>query len=201
MSSKSSSVSFFDAQFTQQVHAGDFELNPFERLALPYVQGKVLDFGCGLGNLAVAAARQGAHVMAMDASATAIAYLQQRARQDALNLEAVEADLSDYQLSEDFDTVVCIGLLMFLDCASALRQLAQLKQRLRPGGVLILNTLVTGTTYLDMFDAQNHCLLSSEVWQSHFKDWQIEHCAHQEFPAPDQRIKSFVTLIARKPDR
>ena len=51
------SVRFFEAQFQRQVSSGEFELNPFERLALPYLSGEVLDLGCGLGNLAVAAAR------------------------------------------------------------------------------------------------------------------------------------------------
>lgn len=51
------SVRFFDTQFQRQINTSEFELNPFERLTLPYLAGDVLDLGCGLGNLAVAAAR------------------------------------------------------------------------------------------------------------------------------------------------
>ena len=46
------SVRFFETQFRRQLDGGDFALNPFERLALPYLKGDVLDLGCGLGNLA-----------------------------------------------------------------------------------------------------------------------------------------------------
>ncbi len=53
---RSRSVEFFEAQFRRQIREGDFKLNPFETLALDYLRGDVLDLGCGLGNLALAAA-------------------------------------------------------------------------------------------------------------------------------------------------
>ena len=53
------SVRFFETQFQRQVAAAEFALNPFERLALPFLNGEVLDLGCGLGNLALEAARAG----------------------------------------------------------------------------------------------------------------------------------------------
>ena len=47
------SVSFFDTQFQHQIRETNFVLNPFEKLALPQLRSKVLDLGCGLGNLAM----------------------------------------------------------------------------------------------------------------------------------------------------
>lgn len=195
----STSVRFFDEQFQRQVREADLQLNPFEQSALPWLHGQVLDFGCGLGNLAIAAARRGCRVLALDASPTAIAHLRRQAQAEGLPIEAAEADLGDYLLQQDFDVVVSIGLLMFLDCDSALRQLAQLQQRLRPGGVAIVNVLVDGTSYMDMFDPQRHCLLAVQQLRERFTGWSIEHETLQDFPAPGERVKSFVTLIARKP--
>lgn len=195
----SHSVQFFEQQFRRQVRDAELQLNPFEEAALPYLRGRVLDFGCGLGNLAAAAARQGCSVLALDGSATAIAHLRRRAREEGLAIEALEADLADHRLQEDFDTVVCIGLLMFLDCAHAGQQLAQLQQRLRPGGALVLTMLVQGTTYMDMFDPQRHCLLPAQELLAHFEGWHIAQQHEQTFPAPQQRVKSFLSLIAFKP--
>jgi hypothetical protein len=45
------SVEFFDTQFQRQVAAQDYALNPFEILALEYLEGAVLDLGSGLGDL------------------------------------------------------------------------------------------------------------------------------------------------------
>jgi tellurite methyltransferase len=197
--SPSHSVDFFERQFQRQVREQELTLNPFEQAALPWLQGRVLDYGCGLGQLSLAAARRGCEVLALDASATAIAHLRQVAQDEALAIDAREAELSDYRLSADYDSVVCIGLLMFLDCDSALLQLAQLQQRLRPGGVLVLNVLVEGTSYLDMFDPQRHCLLTAQQLRERFAGWALEQFELRDFPAPGDTVKSFVTLIARKP--
>ena len=194
-----SSVAFFDKQFQQQVRDQDFKLNPFELVALPHLGGRVLDFGCGLGNLAIAAAQRGCSVVALDASRPAISHLRQRAASAALPVEAIEADLRRHEISEDFDCVVSIGLLMFFDCPTALAVLSKLQARVRPGGIAVINVLVEGTTYLDMFQPGNYCLFARNEMESLFSEWNIIHSEFRDFEAPGQRIKSFMTLIARKP--
>ena len=104
-----------------------------------------------------------------------------------------------YQLNEDFDTVVSIGLLMFFDCPTAFRQLTQLQARVRPGGTLAVNVLVEGTTFLEMFDTQGHCLFGRDEMRKRFAGWNILSCEYQDFPAPRDRVKSFATLVAKKP--
>ena len=196
-----SSIRFFDAQFQHQLRGAEFSLNPFERAALPYLQGQVLDYGCGLGNLAIAAARQGCSVVALDASHTAIDHLSRIAREQALPIEAAEADLRSHELTGEFDAVVSIGLLMFFDCATALRQLRNLQSHTLAGGVAVVNVLVEGTTYLDMFDPQDHCLFSRDEMHARFAGWEIQQLEAQDFPAPNGQVKSFVTLVARKPQQ
>lgn len=195
------SVQFFDQQFRRQVAEGDHALNPFEAAALPHARGAVLDYGCGLGNLAVQAARRGCRVIALDASETAIAHLRERASGEGLSLQAEVADLRTYELAEHFDTVVCIGLLMFFDCPTALAQLAHLQAHVRPGGVAVVNVLVEGTTFMEMFAAEGYCLLSKERWLERFAGWTLLSCEQQEFPAPGGTRKVFVTVIARRPER
>ena len=194
-----SSVQFFDTQFQRQVREGDFALNPFEAAALPYLHGRVLDFGCGLGNLAIAAARRGCSVVALDASRAAIDHIRHVASANALSIEASEADLRTYELTEDFDTVVSIGLLMFFDRATACRQLASLQRRVRPGGIAVVNVLIEGTTYLDMFDTRSYCLFSRDELHARFTGWKVLHSEFRVFDAPKERVKSFATLIAQKP--
>ena len=53
------SIDFFDAQFRLQSAAGEYALNPFEHAVLPFLAGEVLELGCGLGNLSLAAAERG----------------------------------------------------------------------------------------------------------------------------------------------
>jgi len=193
------SVHFFDKKFQQQAKAGDFHLNPFETVTLNYLQGRVLDFGCGMGNLSFAAARRGCSVWALDASPAAIQHIQQRARDERLPVYAELADLRNYGLDGEFDAVVSIGLLMFFDCPTALATLEKLKSHVREGGIAAINVLIEGTTYLDMFDPDSHCLFSRIEIESRFADWTILYSAFSDFAAPEGRNKAFATVIAQKP--
>lgn len=193
------SIRFFDTQFQRQVRESDLKLNPFEEMALPYLRGRVLDYGCGLGNLAVAAARRGCRVDALDASPTAIAHLHRVAHAESLSISAQEADLRAYEIREDYDAVVAIGLLMFFDCQTAFAQLRHLQAHVRPGGLAIVNVLVEGTTYLDMFDPSAYCLFPRGELARRFAGWEMLRRETRDFPAPGGTVKSFDTVIARRP--
>ena len=193
------SIQFFDQQFQQQARAGDCALNPFELAALSHVSGRVLDYGCGMGNLAFAAAKRGCSVLALDASTAAIEHIQKRAAAESLPVLGQVADLRGYEIGEDFDTVVSIGLLMFFDCPTAFQALSNLQARVREGGVAVVNVLVEGTTYLDMFEAGSHCLFSRAEMEARFAGWNILHSEFSDFEAPGGKNKTFATVIARKP--
>lgn len=197
--SSSHSVEFFDRQFKQQIKDHDSDLNPFEAAALPHLHGRVLDLGCGMGNLAVAAARRGCSVLAVDASAAAIEHLHRVASHETLAIEAVQADLRCFGSGDTFDAIVCIGLLMFFDCPTALRWLASIRAQVKPGGIAIVNLLVAGTTYTDMFDPDGHCLLARGDLVRSFSDWEVIGSESREFTVADGRIKAFETVTARKP--
>lgn len=193
------SVEFFDRQFSVQVREGETELNPFELMAQPYLFGDVLDYGCGLGNLAVVAAERGCRVLALDAAPSAISYLQKLAVEHDLPLTAVEADLSKFRIDGTYDAVVSIGLLMFFDQKTALSQLTQLLTSVRPGGIAAINVLIDGTTFLDMFDAQSYYLFEPDELRKAFHGWEMLVDSVDDFEAPRSTIKRFATVVARRP--
>jgi tellurite methyltransferase len=194
------SVDFFEAQFRAQARVGQFALNPFETLALPFVRGRVLDLGCGLGNLSIEAARRGCQVVALDGSPAAIAGVRERAAAERLQVESREQDLGSYRIAETFDTIVAIGLLMFLPRTRALELLDDIKAHVRPGGCVVVNVLVEGTTYLDMFEPGHYYLFAEHELEERFAGWNVlESCAHR-FDAPGSTVKVFATVVAtRKP--
>lgn len=195
---KSRSVDFFDRQFAGQVAAADYALNPFEQAILPYVRGELLELGCGLGNLALAAAQAGCSVTALDASPTAVADLQRRAVALGVPVEAAAAELRSYRASRQYDTVVSIGLLMFFPCAEARAVLGQIRASVRPRGIAAVNVLIEGTTYMAMFDPAGYCLFGREELAAAFAGWDVLLSRHEDFPAPGDTLKRFHTLVARR---
>lgn len=191
-------VDFFERQFRVQVAGADYALNPFEHALLPFVSGDVLDVGCGLGNLAVAAAERGCHVTALDASAAAIADLARRTQTQRLEIEAHAAELRHYVPGRSYDTVVAIGLLMFFACTDARGLLARLRDAVKPGGIIALNVLVEGTTWLEPFGAQPFCLFGRDELTQAFAAWEILFSRHDDFAAPGNTLKRFHTLVARR---
>jgi tellurite methyltransferase len=193
------SVQFFENQFQRQVKASQFDLNPFERLAVTYLQGEVLDLGCGLGNLAIEAAHRGCSVTAIDASPTAIERIRTDAESGHLAIEAIQADLGAFSIERDYDTAVCIGLLMFFPQSRALALLDEIQNHVRQGGVAIVNVLIQGTTFMGMFTPESYYLFGREELSERFSGWSVGLHQFDDFPAPDGTVKSFATIIARKP--
>ena len=195
----SESVHFFETQFQRQVRAGEFALNPFESQALPFLRGEVLDLGCGLGNLALEAARGGCRVTALDGSPTGIARIREAAEVQRLPLAAHEADLGQYAIERDFDAVVAIGLLMFFPRERAEALLADMMAHVKPGGVLVLNVLIEGTSFLGMFEPGHYHLFPPGALAAELSGWEILAESVDRFPAPNDTVKVFETLIARRP--
>ncbi|TAJ16775.1 MAG: class I SAM-dependent methyltransferase [Planctomycetota bacterium] len=192
------SVEFFEPRFQQHIANGDLALNPFETLALEHVRGDVLDFGCGLGNFALAAARRGHRVRAIDGSATAIRRIRDAAAAERLAVTAEQADIGTFELDGTYDRAIAIGLFMFFARDRALALLAQLQRSVRPGGVAVVNVLTEGTTFLDMFDPTDHYLFRPGELEELFDGWRILVTRADTYPAAGETLKVFATVVAAR---
>jgi len=192
-------IGFFDRQFLGQVERGEYALNPFEQLALEHARGRVLDLGCGLGNLALAAARRGCEVTAVDGSAAAIGRIRSVAAAERLALHAVQADLNGWRIEGRYDTVLAIGLLMFFARPRALELLGDIQTHVAPGGRAVVNAFVEGTTWLEPFAGQPYCLLGRDELAERFAGWRVLECRHDSYAGPGGTLKEFVTLAAERP--
>jgi len=192
------SVEFFEQQFQQQAARGDFALNPFEEAVLPHLNGGVLELGCGLGNLAIAAARKGCAVSALDGSRTAVDRVNEAANRLGLPLAAYQADLSTYAIDGDYDSIVSIGLLMFFAKGRAHVLLDDIIRHVKPGGIAAINVLTEGTTFGGALEPGNHYLFAENELTDAFKGWEILLSRHDEFPAPEDTVKKFHTVVAKR---
>ena len=64
----------------------------------------------------------------------------------------------------------------------------------------VVNVLIEGTTYLDMFDPNEYYLFSENELPEFFAAWKVEDQNFESFPAPHETGKRFCTLVARRPE-
>lgn len=105
------------------------------------VSGKsVLEVGCGDGDLAIALAKQGAHVAAIDASEEMIEAARERAFAHEADIQFAVATAQDLPFDKkQFDIVVAVTILCFVkDASPVFHEIARV---LRPRGYFVIGEL------------------------------------------------------------
>ncbi len=114
------------------VRAGREEMRQtlLSRLPEDLRDARLLDAGCGTGALAIEAARRGAHVVAVDVSATLVAHAAERSPREPGDgrIDFVVGDLLDPALGK-FDYAVAMDSLIHYEGADIVATLAALAQR------------------------------------------------------------------------
>jgi 2-polyprenyl-3-methyl-5-hydroxy-6-metoxy-1,4-benzoquinol methylase len=105
---------------------------------------RVLDVGCGNGELAYLLAAAGHSVTGIDPSASCIA--EARARESGEDVRFARASFESYGAGKSFDAIVFVASLHHMDME---RTLARAKELLAPGGVIAVVGLASPSSALD----------------------------------------------------
>jgi ubiquinone/menaquinone biosynthesis C-methylase UbiE len=99
---------------------------------------RVLYAGVGRGEDALAAARRGARVTAIDLAPQMLARLAKQLAREELEFELIRGDVSSHQPVEPYDIVVANYFLNLFDVDRAREMLRHLGDLVKPGGMLLL---------------------------------------------------------------
>ena len=105
---------------------------------------RVLDVGCGNGELALMLAQAGHRVVGIDPSEERIA--EARAKAASNDVQFICAQLEDCNLCDPFDAVVYVASIHHMDMEQALKRA---KELLAPNGMLVIVGLATPSSPLD----------------------------------------------------
>jgi cyclopropane fatty-acyl-phospholipid synthase-like methyltransferase len=102
---------------------------------------RVLDIMCGFGRHAIALAREGLEVTAVDNLGDYVVEIEETARKEALPLKPVRSDILSYQPDGIFDLVICMGnSLNFFSPTEMEILFKTLSQHMPVGGKILINT-------------------------------------------------------------
>lgn len=112
---------------------------------LPYFNlqagSKVLDLMCGYGRHAIALAKKGMAVTAVDNLGDYINEINEVSEKEQLPLKAIKHNVTDYRIDDVFDLALCMGnSLNFFNAADTTRLLSNIAAHLKPGGHLLINS-------------------------------------------------------------
>jgi ubiquinone/menaquinone biosynthesis C-methylase UbiE len=127
------------------------------------VSGKrILEIGCGDGELAILLAKKGAVVSAIDISETMIAAARQRASAEGAKVDFAVAAAQEIPYADNaFDVVIAVTILCFVRDASPVFQ--EIARVLKPGGRLVIGELGAWSTWA--MGRRLRAWLGSQLWR------------------------------------
>ena len=114
---------------------------------------KLLDGACGTGNVSFELARSKIEVVGVDIAPAMIEVAQQKARESVLPIRFVEADLTSFDLGEQFDCATCLydSLNYILEPSALQNAFAGFARHVQSGGVLVFDMNTPLALTADLF--------------------------------------------------
>jgi SAM-dependent methyltransferase len=168
------------------------------------VPGSALDIGAGEGADSIRLARLGYKVTAVEISPIGGEKIQRFAAEAGVDVTVEVADIGRYQISDEFDIIICNGVLHYV--ANKRSVIRNMQAATRPGGLNVVSLWSTHTRVPKCHKVVKvYCDKEDGVVSRAYQNWdpkfiyfdrRKKETAHNEMPAHSH---SHIKLIAEKP--
>lgn len=143
--------------------------------------GKVLDLACGTGNMSILFARDNYQVTGVDRSSGMLEVARQKAKEEGLEINFIEADLCSFQVKERYDLAISLfdSLNYILKLEDLKKVFKNVYDSLRDGGIFVfdvntisrLMSIEPGTTILN---GEDYTCIWEDIVNKEEKLWQVK---------------------------
>jgi ubiquinone/menaquinone biosynthesis C-methylase UbiE len=101
----------------------------------------ILELACGTGRITIPLAKEGLSITGLDLLQTMLKEAKRKAKEFNLEIEWIEADMTDFNLKKKFNLILMPGCAFnwFLELEWAEKCLSSIKEHLNPNGVFIFD--------------------------------------------------------------
>ena len=147
-------------------------------------KGDILDLGCGKGNASIFLAQNGFSVTSVDKSKESIDLLNNFCKENSLNIKTYVEDLKHCKFDKNYDIILCINVLHFLDERDVQKIIEKIKT----------NTLKDGLNIISVFTEDNPSknfpyLFKKDELKEYYENWEI--LEYKEFITPLEQHDNF----------
>jgi len=136
---------------------------------------RVLDIGCGEGQVAVFFARNGYAVTAFDIAKAGIEKGREMAQDWNVDVDFFCADMMQYRIDNNYDVIYASGVLQYIPEGERERVIGDMKRHTNTGGINVLNVFVK-KPFIETapdWEEKEHFWLSGELMR-YYHDWKFE---------------------------
>ncbi|MDQ7010959.1 MAG: nitroreductase family protein [Mariprofundaceae bacterium] len=174
------------------------ELDPDFAAALERLDiksGPAFDIGCGPGTQAIALARLGFEVTAVDVAGAAIEGAEKRAAEAGVTIDFTAGDILSMDIDRRFDLVLDRGVLhCFADEERRRKYIARIRHWLKPGGILLLKCF----SHEETREEGPPCRFSPDDIRTMFREgFTIVELKPTVFPAAEDPPRALFTGLRR----
>lgn len=159
--------------------------------------GKILDLGCGEAGTSLLLAEKGFEVTCIDISKTTINNIEKEAKKRGVKITALVADLTKFEIEEDYDIIIGTGIFHFLPEENSLKLIDNIKKHTKKYGLNVFEVFLQEDPSQEE-GSEGYYFKPNEL-KDLYSNWDIlDYEEYEDYDEEEEQTNKIAYLIAKK---